>query len=79
MAAVNSVGRGAWTEAPSPKRARSVPEAPQAAARVLSQTETAITFSQPYFRGDDIDRYKIEWTGEESFGRGKVMKIRIST
>ena len=36
VAAANGVGRGAWTEAPSPRRARSVPLAPSATVQSLS-------------------------------------------
>ena len=78
VAAVNSVGRGAWAEAPSPRRARSVPEAPVATVSALSQTEMAVSFTEPDSGGDDIDLYKVEWAASSEFGTGKVVKIRIS-
>ena len=81
VAAVNSVGSGPWAQAPSVRRARSVPEAPAATAKVLSNAETALAFNQPNSRGDEIDRYKVEWNSEAdgSFGTSKVVRIRIDT
>ena len=75
VVARNKVGSGAWTEAQIPRKARSVPEAPAATVSVLSNTETAVSFTEPE---SGIDRYKVEWSGEESFGRGKVVRLRIS-
>ena len=81
VAAVNSVGTGPWTQAPISRRARSVPDVPVATAKVLSNTETALTFTQPDSRGDGIDHYKVEWNSEldGSFGTSKVVRIRINT
>ena len=81
VAAFNSVGSGPWAQAPILRRARSVPDVPVTTAKILSNTETALTFTQPDSRGDDIDHYKVEWNSEidGSFGTSKVVRIRINT
>jgi len=78
VAAVNSVGSGPWAQDPNMRRSRSVPKAPLATGKVLSNVETALTFTVPDSRGDEIDKYLVEWNSEDDgFGTSKVVRIRI--